>query len=211
MPEISTLTLFALASLVLVVVPGPAVLYVVARSLEQGRTAGFVSVAGIGAGGLVHFIVAALGLSALLAASATAFAVIKYVGAAYLVYLGLRTLFERTTEADDGAIAQQPLHKIFSQGVIVQVFNPKMVLFALAFLPQFLDPARGAIALQALVLGFVFIAIALVSDGLYALLAGSLGKWLRQRAGFLSVQRYVSGTIYLALGVATALTGQGRK
>ena len=210
MPESTTLTLFALASFVLIIVPGPAVLYVVARSLEQGRAAGLVSVLGVGTGALVHFIGAALGLSALLATSAVAFSVVKFLGAGYLIYLGLRTLFSRSATHGPKALPRLPLHKIFVQGIVVNVLNPKAALFALAFLPQFLDPTRGAVALQALVLGAVFVAIAFVSDGLYALLAGSLGVWLRQRPGFLSVQRYVSGTI-LALGVATAFTGSSKK
>ena len=211
MPEPTTLALFALASFVLIIVPGPAVLYVVARSLEQGRAAGLVSVLGVGTGALVHFIGAALGLSALLATSAVAFSVVKFLGAAYLIYLGLRTLFSRSAAHGPKTLPRLPLHKIFVQGVVVNVLNPKAALFALAFLPQFLDPMRGAVALQALVLGAVFVAIAFVSDGLYALLAGSLGVWLRRRPGFLNVQRYVSGTIYLALGVATAFTGSSKK
>lgn len=207
MPDPATLALFALASLALVVVPGPAVLYIVARSLEQGRAAGLASVAGVGAGALVHFVAAALGLSALLAASALAFSAVKFAGAGYLIYLGLRTLLVRSPSGPAAPPPLHPLRRVFRQGLVVNLLNPKMALFALAFLPQFLDPARGAVALQALLLGGIFIAIALVSDGLYALLAGSVGGWLRRRPRLGRSQRLVSGTVYVSLGVATALTG----
>lgn len=205
MPDPQTLTLFALASLALLLVPGPAVLYIVARSLQQGRAAGFASVLGVGTGSLLHFAAAALGLSALLAASAVGFAIVKWLGAAYLVWLGLRTLLGRT-EAHAPEIAGQPrsLRRVYVQGVIVNVLNPKMALFALAFLPPFLDPARGPVMTQALLLGVLFVTLALLSDGLYALTAGSLGAWLRRRPGALRVQKWVSGSIYLALGAATA-------
>ncbi len=211
MPESSTLLLFTLTSLALIAVPGPAVLYVVARSLEQGRLAGLASVLGVGVGALIHFLAAALGLSALLTSSALAFSVVKYVGAAYLISLGLYTLLKRREKHEPEALAPRPLGSVFAQGVVVNLLSPKMALFALAFLPQFLDPVRGSVAAQALVLGCIFVGIAFLSDGLYALLAGGLGNWLRHHAGFLRVQRYVSGSVYLALGVATAFTGSGRK
>lgn len=211
MPEPHTLAVFALTSFALIVVPGPAVLYVVARSLEQGRAAGFVSVLGIGLGELVHFIGAAVGLSALLAASAVAFATIKVAGAAYLIYLGLRTLLAPTPVEGPQAAPPQPLRTIFVQGVFVSATNPKVALFVLAFLPQFLDPERGPLALQALALGVVFVLIAFLSDGLYVLLAGSLGTWLRRRPAFLGLRRYISGTAYLGLGVAAAATGWSRE
>ena len=210
MPEINTLILFTLASLALIVVPGPAVLYIIARSLEQGRLAGLASVLGVGAGALVHFIAAALGLSALLASSALAFSIIKYAGAAYLIYLGFYTLFSKR-KVKTAEVKPHPLGSVFIQGIVVNLLSPKMALFALAFLPQFLDPTRGSLAVQALVLGSVFVTIAFLSDGLYALLAGGLGSWLRQHVGFLRAQRYVSGGVYLALGVATAFTGSSKK
>ncbi len=211
MPETNTLLLFTLTSLALIVIPGPAVLYVIARSLEQGRLAGLASVLGVGAGALVHFLAAALGLSALLTSSALAFSVVKYVGAAYLISLGLYTLLKRREPCQPEALTPRPLGSIFAQGVVVNLLSPKMALFALAFLPQFLDPARGSVAAQALVLGCIFVGIAFLSDGVYALLAGGLGNWLRHHAGFLRVQRYVSGGVYLALGVATAFTGSSKK
>lgn len=211
MPEINTLILFTLASLALIVVPGPAVLYVIARSLEQGRLAGLASVLGVGAGALVHFIAVALGLSALLASSALAFSIIKYAGAAYLIYLGFYTLFSKQKVQTTEVVKPRPLGSVFMQGVVVNLLSPKMALFALAFLPQFLDPTRGSLAVQALMLGSIFVAIAFLSDGLYALLAGGLGTWLRQHVGFLRAQRYVSGGVYLALGVATAFTGSSKK
>lgn len=211
MPETSTLMLFTLTSLALIAVPGPAVLYVIARSLEQGRLAGLASVLGVGVGALVHFLAAALGLSALLTSSALAFSVVKYVGAAYLISLGLYTLLKRQKTREPETLTVRPLGNVFVQGVVVNLLSPKMAIFALAFLPQFLDPGRGAVATQAIVLGCIFVTIAFLSDGLYALLARGLGNWLRHHAGFLRVQRYVSGSVYLALGIATAFTGSSKK
>lgn len=169
------------------------------------------SVLGVGVGALIHFVAAALGLSTLLTSSALAFSTVKYVGAAYLIYLGLYTLFSCREAHQPEVVVPRPLGKVFMQGVLVNLLSPKMALFALAFLPQFLDIQRGSVAGQALVLGGIFVSIAFVSDGLYALLAGSMGNWLRQRSSFLRVQRYVSGSVYLALGVATAFTGSGKK
>jgi threonine/homoserine/homoserine lactone efflux protein len=209
LPDSSTLALFVAAAVALVLMPGPAVLYIVAQSIDQGRVAGLVSALGIGAGGLVHVAAATLGLSSLLVSSATAFTVVKYAGAAYLVFLGLRRLFA-SDEADVHLRRQKTRRRLFSQGIVVNVLNPKAALFFFAFLPQFVDVSRGSVALQIATLGIVFVAIALVSDGLYALLAGTLAGWLRGKARFLKAQRYVSGTVLVGLGVATALSGPGR-
>lgn len=210
MPEPTTLVLFAVSSLALAAVPGPAVLYIVARSLEQGRAAGLLSALGILVGGLVHFIAAALGLSALLASSAVAFSTVKFLGAAYLIYVGLQTLFSRPASHEAQVLTRQPLRRVFLQGIVVEVLNPKVALFVLAFLPHFLDPARGSLVVQALILGTVFVTVAFMSDSIYALLAGSFGMWLRRRPGFVNAQRYVSGTVYVGLGLATAITGTGK-
>ena len=150
---------------------------------------------------------AALGISAILAASAVAFSVVKYAGAAYLVYLGLRTLLQRPPDRKEIVVTQKPLWQIFRQGVIVNVLNPKAALFFLAFLPQFADPARGSVPAQMLVLGLIFGTIALVSDGMYALLAGQIGNWLQRNPKFQHRQRYFSGTVYIALGLTTAVSG----
>ncbi len=205
--EIAHLSLFVIASLALLVVPGPAVLYIVARSVEQGRKAGLVSTLGIGAGALFHIAAAGFGLSALLVSSALAFSIVKYLGAAYLVYLGLRKFLEK----GDGFALQTPpersLGRIFYQGMVVNLLNPKAALFFFAFLPQFVNPDSGHVRAQILFLGFLFAAMAIVSDSLYALLASSLGEWLRGNGSFPRIQRYVSGSIYLGLGLATAFSG----
>ena len=212
MPDSGTLLLFAAAALALIVVPGPAVLYIVAQSIDRGRTAGLVSALGVAAGGLVHVAAAAIGLSSLLVSSATAFAVVKYAGAAYLIGLGLHTLFVRREEAPAAtAPAERRLRRVFWQGAVVNVLNPKTALFFLAFLPQFVDESAGHVGLQMLLLGLVFVALAVVSDGAWALVAGTASDRLRGHTGFLRAQRYVSGTVFVGLGVATALTGSHRK
>ena len=211
MPDASTFALFIVAALVLLVVPGPSVLYIVARSIEGGRTAGLVSVLGVQTGAMVHIAFAAVGLSAILSSSAVAFSVIKWLGAAYLVWLGLRRIFGRDEEESDVAVEPAPLSRVFSQGVIVNILNPKTALFFLAFLPQFVDPARGPAWAQILLLGATFVILALCSDGLYALLSGTAGGWLRRRmkgATFRRGQRYVSGCILIALGAVAAVSGK---
>ena len=198
--------LFLVASLVLLLAPGPAVLYIVARSLDQGRKAGFASVAGVALGSLVHVVAAALGVSALLISSATAFRVVKYVGAAYLIYLGLRRIFGGD-DAGLGEAESAALRKLFTQGITVNVLNPKIALFFFAFLPQFVSPDAGPVAVQILVLGSVFVTMGLISDGLYAVLAGTLGTAVRRRAWVARLQRYVGGGTLLGLGVVAALGG----
>ena len=148
MPDTATLLVFSAAALALIVVPGPAVLYIVAQSIDRGRLAGFVSALGIAVGGLVHVTAAAIGLSSLLVSSATAFAVVKYAGAAYLIGLGLYTLLVRKAEREATAPRERRLRRRFSQGVVVNVLNPKTALFFFAFLPQFVDPDKGSAALQ---------------------------------------------------------------
>jgi threonine/homoserine/homoserine lactone efflux protein len=210
MPDASTFGLFVAAALALLLVPGPAVLYIVARSVDGGRPAGLVSVLGIHAGTIVHIAFAAIGLSAILASSATAFSVVKWLGVAYLVWLGLQRIFTRDEEAVAPTVEPK---RLFSQGLIVNVLNPKTALFFLAFLPQFVDPSRGAAWAQVLVLGAVFVVLGLCTDGVYALLSGTAGSWLRRKsesAGFRRGQRYVSGGVYLALGAATAVSGSGK-
>jgi threonine/homoserine/homoserine lactone efflux protein len=201
-PDLSTLAVFAAAALALAVVPGPAVLYIVARSVDQGRFAGLVSALGIGVGSLVHVTAATIGLSSLLASSATAFTVVKYAGAAYLILLGIHRLLKREEVAEVAATPPRALRKIFRDGVIVNVLNPKTALFFLAFLPQFVDPAHGAATLQILVLGLTFTVIALSSDSLWALAAGTLGGWLRRSRWYLGVKRWVTGMVFVVLGVS---------
>ena len=199
-PDSHALALFAAAALALLLVPGPAVLYIVAQSAEHGRLAGLVSVTGVHVGTLAHVAAAAVGLSALIVSSAIAFSVVKYAGAAYLVYVGLRRLLTREPAALLQA-KEAPLFGLFRQGVVVNVLNPKTALFFLAFLPQFVDPER-TVWTQVLVLGLAFVALGFLSDGLYAITAGTLARWLRERRHLL---RYASGTVFVGLGVTSAL------
>ena len=206
LPDGTTFALFVGAALTLLLIPGPAVVYIVAQSIDRGRAAGLVSTLGIATGSLVHVAAASVGLSSLLVSSAAAFEVVKYVGAGYLVYLGARRLLTRETSAAPGR-SDRPLRSLYAQGVVVNVLNPKTALFFFAFLPQFVDVSRGAVAFQIASLGLVFVALGIVSDGTWAVAAGTAAGWLRGNARFLRVQRYVSGTTLLGLGVATALSG----
>ena len=206
MPDAGTLLVFGAAALALIVVPGPAVLYIVSQSIDRGRLAGFVSALGIAVGALVHVCAAAVGLSSILVSSATAFNVVKYAGAAYLIAMGVWTIAKRP---DDGGPGRPPserrLRRRFAQGVVVNVLNPKTALFFFAFLPQFVDPDKGAPALQIGVLGLVFVLLAVTSDSLWALAAGTASERLRGSRRFLSVQRYVSGSVFVGLGALTAV------
>jgi len=162
-------------------------------------------------GTLVH-IAAALGISSLIASSAVAFSVVKYAGAAYLVYLGIRTLLQPpATPGTEGPKAPQQLARVYREGIVVNVLNPKVALFFLAFLPQFVDPAAGSAAAQIVVLGLVMMVLGLLSDIGYALTGGALGRLLTRRPRFLRVQRYVSGGVYLGLGATAALSGDARR
>ena len=211
MPEHTQLFLFSLASLALLVIPGPSVLYIVTRSIDQGRAAGLVSVAGIHLGTLVHVGAAAAGLSALIVSSAVAYSVVKYAGAAYLVYLGIRRLTGRDDPDLESESAPRKLSKVFWQGVVVNVLNPKTALFFLAFVPQFIDPARGSVALQIGVLGALFVLLGMLSDGTYALTASAIAAWIKRSRHFLKLQRYLTGGVFVALGVTAALSGSGQK
>jgi threonine/homoserine/homoserine lactone efflux protein len=185
----------------LLVIPGPAVLYVVVQGAEQGRRVGLASVAGIHLGTLVHVGAATVGLSALIVASSLAFNVVKYAGAAYLIYVGIRKLLGRD-EADQVGRRRESLRRAFVRGAVVNVLNPKTALFFLALLPQFVDTDRGGVWSQALVLGLAFVALGLVSDSLYAVTAGTVGDLLRRRRRAL---RYGSGVVFIGLGTLAAL------
>ena len=207
----ANLPLFFTVTLGFLLLPGPAVLYVVTRSVDQGRRAGLISVLGIQTGTLVHVVGAALGLSAILLTSALAFDIVKYLGAAYLIYLGIRKLMER--DAADGEQDAPPasLQHIFSQGALVSILNPKTALFFFSFLPQFVDPTQPNVPLQMLTLGVIFMLMALITDSLYAVAAGTAARWLRGNLKFLRFQRYFSGTIYIGLGLAAAFSGSSKK
>jgi threonine/homoserine/homoserine lactone efflux protein len=210
MPETSTLALFAVAALTLLVIPGPAVLYIVTRSVDQGRAAGLASVCGVHVGTLLHVAAAALGLSALLVSSATAYHTVRWLGAAYLIWLGVRRLLARDGDVPAAAgpeARRAGLGRVFAQGVVVNVLNPKTALFFFAFLPQFVDPSRGSVPFQVLVLGVAFVLLGLLSDGAYAVAASTGAGWLRRRPGVARASRLVSGGVLISLGVTTALAG----
>jgi threonine/homoserine/homoserine lactone efflux protein len=207
MIEFSQLYLFIGASLALLLMPGPAVLYITARSANQGRLAGLVSVLAIETANFLQAVAATLGLSAILLSSALAFDVVKYLGAAYLIYLGLRKLLVSEESAANEEIKPESLSRIYWQGFVINLLNPKTALFYFAFLPQFVDPSRGNATTQTLLLGALFVGMACITDSLYALLASSLADRLRGSRHFLKGQRYFAGLVYVGLGITTAFTG----
>jgi len=203
MPSTSAIALFCLASLALAVVPGPAVTYIVTQSIDKGRRAGLVSALGVASGGLVHVGAATLGLSALIASSATAFTTVKLVGAAYLIVIGIRRILS-SEEDTEVQVVPTPHRRLYVQGAVVNVLNPKTALFFLAFLPQFVDASRGSVAGQVALLGVLFVVIAFTSDAMYALLADLLAGRLRRSGRGAKIRRWVSGGIFIALGVTAA-------
>jgi threonine/homoserine/homoserine lactone efflux protein len=202
-PSLSTLPLFAASALVLLVIPGPAVLYITARAAANGRRAGLVSLLGIHTGTVVHVIAAVAGLSALLVASAAAFTVVKVVGAMYLIYLGVRTVVGPTSTDGRSAPLPRSLRRLYIDGVVVNVLNPKTALFFLAFLPQFVDPDRGLVWTQTLILGLLFIGLGLATDGTYALAGARVGRWLLGRGAPRRRGRFVEGGLLVGLGVTS--------
>ena len=211
-PSAANLGLFISAALILLLIPGPAVLFIVARSVEQGRLAGFVSDLGIHTATLVHVIAAALGLSALLASSALAFSVVKYAGAAYLIWLGLTKILSRAEPSAGGIDGKgYGYARLFRDGFVVNLLNPKTALFFLAFLPQFIDVERGHVAMQIVFLGLLFTLLGLVSDGCYTLAASAAGHWLKRSRSYLNFERYVSGVLFIGLGLTAAIAGNHKK
>jgi threonine/homoserine/homoserine lactone efflux protein len=204
MPAPGTIALFSVASILLAVVPGPAVTYIVTQSVDKGRRAGLFCALGVASGGVVHVTAATIGLSALIASSATAFTAVKLVGAAYLIVVGIRRILSRDEEASAESPPADP-RRLYVQGVVVNVLNPKTALFFLAFLPQFVDPDRGSVTLQVALLGTLFALIALASDAAYALLADALAGRLRRSGTGARLRRWVSGGIFVGLGVSAAV------
>jgi threonine/homoserine/homoserine lactone efflux protein len=205
MPTGSTIALFLLAATALAVVPGPAVAYIVTQSIDQGRRAGLVSALGVASGGVVHVAAATVGLSALIASSATAFTVVKLVGAAYLIVVGIRRILSGDTEEPKSRALRAPLRRVYRQGVIVNVLNPKTALFFLAFLPQFIDPARGAVWPQVAVLGVIFVSVAVLSDMTYALVSDAIAGRIRRTGTGARIRRWLTGGVFVALGITAAV------
>jgi threonine/homoserine/homoserine lactone efflux protein len=208
MPTTATLIVFSGAALLLLLIPGPAVLYIVARGASQGRRAGLVSVAGINIGTLVHIGAAVLGLSALIVASATTFTAIKLAGAAYLIHLGVTALLRRGSR--NGLRPEEPLRserRIFVDGIVLNILNPKTAVFFLAFVPQFVDVDAGNTTTQLIALGITFILLGLVTDSVYALAAGWIGTRLRTSPSASRRSETAAGVTYIGLGLTTALSG----
>jgi len=199
-PDLNAITTFAIASLALLLIPGPAVIYVLNRSVSDGREAGLAAVAGLELGNLVHVIAASVGLSAVLATSATAFNVVKWLGAGYLIFVGLRTLATRPQMIANVSTSVSR-RRSFLQGIVVNTLNPKVALFFLSYLPQFIDPDNGAAWSQALSLGIIFVIIGSLTDGTYALAASALRNVLVSGRTLPFVQRYVAGSVFIALGL----------
>ena len=196
--------LFLIASIVLLITPGPAIIYIVARSVSQGTMAGLVASVGMHVGTIVHVLAAAYGVSTLLMTSATAFNVIKYLGAAYLIFLGLRSFFSKTEPVGEAKQNRKELLTIFKESVVVNTLNPKIALFFFAFLPQFVNTqSEMSVSTQITVLGLIFIAIGIISDGLFAVFAGAIGDRFKQTGA--NYGKYVTGTVFTGLGIVTAL------
>ena len=210
MLDSAALFVFLGTGLVILLTPGPAVLYIVARTLDQGRRAGLVSVLGIAVGTLFHIAAATLGISAILVRSAMAFQTVRYAGAAYLLWLGVQKLRHARDEAAHVSPPREPLSRIFRNGVVVNILNPKTALFFFAFLPQFIRPGHGPIAQQMLTLGLLFMTMAMSTDALYALAAGRAAGWLRRNESFTRRSNFVAGTVYLGLGIAAATVSPQR-
>lgn len=203
------LIVFISVTLALVFAPGPNTLYIIARTIQQGVWAGIVSCLGVQLGTLCHIVAASLGLSAVLVSSAIAFRTLKYAGAAYLIYLGIRTLLTRHDNENESrrVAAHEHLGRVFSQGLVVNLLNPKTALFFLAFLPQFIHPSDGHIAAQIALLGGILVLFGTLSDCTYAILAGQVKEYVNRSAKILRAQRYFAAAVYLSLGAATALSG----
>lgn len=206
MPTTETIIVFMAAAVALNVTPGPSILYVMSRSVGQGRTAGLVSALGLGTGSLIHAGAAALGLSVILAYSPLAYTVVKYLGAGYLVSLGVRILIVRDRQLSTAVLAHVSLTRVFWQGVVTELLNPKIVLFFMSFLPQFVDPARGSVAGQTLFLGLLFHVTGVPINMLVAVVGGAIASWLSQNPVFARVRNGLAGAVLIGLGVRLALS-----
>lgn len=203
MPSLSTLPVFIAASIVLLVIPGPAVLFIVARSSSQGRRAGLVSVLGVHTASIVHVLAAVAGLSAVVVASSVAFTAVKLVGGLYLIVLGVKSLRSARRSVDVAAPTVRPVKRLFAEAFVVSLLNPKVALFFLAFLPQFVQRGHGPIWTQTLALGVIYIFLGLCSDSMYALIGARLGVRFSGRSARLRASRYAEGGILVGLGVLT--------
>lgn len=201
--------MFSAAAFFLIIIPGPAVLYIMAKSIDQGYKVGLVSVMGIGVGGLFHVLAAGIGVSAILVTSAAAFMLLKYLGALYLIYLGVKKLLEKTKpHRRPNFEKKQKLINVFYEGIVVNALNPKTAIFFLAFLPQFISIEKGSAAIQLVFLGLIFIVIATICDCFYALISGKAAERLRENSMFMKINKYLSGVVYIILGLMTLAINQ---
>ena len=209
MISLNDFLIFALASLVLNMTPGNDMLYVATRSTSQGVKAGIVSALGIAGGCIVHLLAAVIGLSAIIASSAIAFDVIKYAGAAYLIYLGVKSFLSKQNKFSiNKSIEKKSLAKLFWQGVLTNVLNPKVALFFLAFLPQFIHPEKGNTSMQILLLGLWFNISGTIVNSIVAILFGKIGNWLADKQAFIKWQNKVTGLLLVSLGIKVALSSR---
>lgn len=210
MPDLTQLTLFLAAALLLAVTPGPGIFYVAARTLAGGRAEGVASSFGTGLGGMVHVLAGSLGVSAIVLTSAELFATLKLVGAVYLVWIGLRTIRSARRDASAalyGGAAAPPVgpRRAFREGVLVEALNPKTAAFFLAFVPQFVDPTQGAVAAQFVVLGFLSVTLNTLADIAVAFGASRIRDGARARPTLIRRMREASGAAMIALGIGLAL------
>jgi threonine/homoserine/homoserine lactone efflux protein len=210
MPDLATFGIFLTAAFILSITPGPGILYTLVRSLHGGRAEGIASAFGLFVGGLVHVVAAAAGISSLLMTSAVAFTIVKYVGATYLIYLGLRTLLSQDTLSINSDAIAEPQRKdnVFYQGILTEILNPKTALFFLAFIPQFINVENGNVFMQFLILGLITDLLNFTVDFVVATFAGPIGKKLRTSYRFRRGQRITSGCTLIGLGAYVAVTDQ---
>ena len=206
MPTLETILLFMTATLVLNLTPGPSILYVMSRSLGQGRTAGLVSAIGLGTGSFLHAMAATLGLSAAMAYSPVVYAGIKYLGAAYLVYLGVSLLMQRASPRVATQSEEVSLIQVYCQGVITELLNPKIALFFLSFLPQFVDPSRGSVVHQTMLLSFLFHVTGVPINMLVAVVGSAIARWFARHPLFEQIRNGLAGTVLIGLGLRLALS-----
>jgi len=210
MPTLATLAIFLVASLVMAVTPGPALLYVVVSSIKQNLKGGFVAAAGSGVGLFVHPLAVAFGLSALLVAVPLAFEIIKFAGAIYLIYLGIRTILDKSAINLEAGPEQRPALHFFWNGIVSSILNPKVALFFLAFLPQFVDPTRGSVTWQILLLGFIFSVVCFLVSLLVVLVTVYASGWFKGRSKVQQIQRWLTGSIFLAFGAQLIFTERSK-
>ena len=202
--EWSNFALFFAASWVLIITPGPDMIYVITRGISQGRKAGMISAIGVTLGILVHTIFAACGLAIILRTSAMAFFAVKFAGAGYLIYIGVKTLKDKSDFEFSGDRPKDGIRKIFLQGILSNVLNPKIALFFLAFLPQFVNPEHGSASIQMMYLGLMFALFGIVFLVLLGYFSGGIGLWFSNKQNLAEKIHWFTGSVLIALGLRLA-------